>query len=65
MRETTKENKKEIYKAEFLWEHEENSIEEAGYEFANAISEEYREVWWKILMDRAEEHFKTIYLGDE
>lgn len=40
------------YKADFLWGFDEGSIEEAGYEFANAINEEYRKVWWENLKDR-------------
>lgn len=40
------------YKADFLWPHEEGSVEQAGYEFANAKTEEYREQWWKILLER-------------
>lgn len=41
------------YRADFLWKHEEGSVEEAGYEFANARTEEYRQQWWKILLKRA------------
>lgn len=41
-----------IYRADFLWGKEAGSIEEAGYEFANARTEEYREFWWKILKAR-------------
>lgn len=40
------------YRADFLWQHEEGSVEEAGYEFANARTEEYRELWWNILKSR-------------
>lgn len=43
---------KQEYKAEFLWPHEDGSIEEAAYEFANANTEEYREIWWNILKER-------------
>lgn len=42
----------EKYKADFLWPNNEGSIEEAGYEFANAQTEEYRKQWWDILIDR-------------
>ena len=41
------------YKAEFLWPHEDGSIEEAGYEFANGKSEDYVKKWWEILLERA------------
>lgn len=40
------------YKADFLWPYEIGSIEEAGYEFANARTEEYRKMWWKLLLER-------------
>jgi hypothetical protein len=40
------------YKAEFLWPPKAGSVEEAGYEFANAHSEEYRQLWWNILLER-------------
>ena len=40
------------YRANFLWPHEKGSIEEAGYEFINGLTEDYREQWWKILFDR-------------
>jgi len=39
-----------MYKANFLWNAKPGSIDELGYEFANAKSEEYRkEVWDKIV----------------
>lgn len=38
-------------KANFLWPHDENSKEQAGYEFANAQTEEYRKLWWDILTE--------------
>lgn len=41
------------YKANFLWPHEEGSLAQAGYEFANGGTEEYRKVWWRILLLRA------------
>lgn len=47
--------KKEKVRADFLWPVEKDSVEEAGYEFANARTEEYRENWWKILLVRASE----------
>lgn len=40
------------YKANFLWPFDHDSIEEAGYEFANAQTEEYQEEWWHILLER-------------
>ena len=43
------------YKADFLWPHEEGSVEEAGYEVINASTEEYREEWWLILIGRIQE----------
>lgn len=39
-------------KADFLWPCEDDSIEEAGYEFANARTEQYRKLWWNILIER-------------
>ena len=39
-------------KADFLWPYDEGSTEEAGYEFANAKTEEYREFWWCVLLER-------------
>jgi hypothetical protein len=47
--------KKEEYRANFLWPPEEGSIEQAGYEFANGLSESYRKGWWGILLERARE----------
>ena len=41
------------YKANFLWPYELGSVEEAGYEFANAYTEAGRESWWKLLLARA------------
>jgi hypothetical protein len=40
------------YSAEFLWPNKKGSIEEAGYEFANAKTEDYRHEWWRILVKR-------------
>lgn len=45
----------EVYKADFLWGYEEGSVEEAGYEFANAIGEAYQEFWWNKLLERTKE----------
>jgi hypothetical protein len=39
-------------RADFLWPHEEDSIEEAGYEFANGRTSEYQRQWWEILTER-------------
>lgn len=39
-------------KADFLWPYDDGSVEEAGYEFANAKTEAYREEWWDILVER-------------
>jgi hypothetical protein len=36
--------------ANFLWEFEDDSIETAGYEFANAMTEEYRHEAWLVLL---------------
>jgi len=36
-------------KGEFLWPCEEDSVEQAGYEFCNGLTEEYRQQWWEIL----------------
>ena len=43
------------YKANFLWPHLPDSIEQAGYEFANALTEEYRSMCWDILIKRIRE----------
>lgn len=40
------------YRAEFLWKSEDDSIEAAGYEFANGCSEEYQKLWWGILLEK-------------
>lgn len=40
------------YKANFLWPYEDGSIEEAGYEFRNGMSEEYVKQWWETLLER-------------
>lgn len=42
----------ENYKANFLWPHEDGSLEQLGYEFANANTEEYREEVWKEIIAR-------------
>lgn len=44
---------RKMYRANFLWPHDTGSVEEAGYEFVNAGTEEYRKIWWKILLKRA------------
>ena len=42
-----------IYRADFLWLLcEDGNIQEAGYEFANGLSQEYQEQWWNILVER-------------
>jgi len=40
------------YRGNFLWPHKPGSVEEAGYEFANAGIEAYRKTWWIILKAR-------------
>jgi hypothetical protein len=40
------------YSANFLFPHVQGSIEEAGYEFANAKTEEYQKEWWETLKIR-------------
>jgi len=47
------------YKANFLWPHEKESIEEAGYEFANGQTESYQKVWWDILIERLKNSKET------
>jgi len=42
------------YQANFLWPHDDGSIEQAGYEFANAKTQEYQRQWWGELMARLE-----------
>lgn len=42
------------YRANFLWGHKDESIEEAGYEFANGKTEDYIKEWWGILLQRAQ-----------
>ncbi len=46
------ENVHSSYRADFLWGFEDGSVEEAGYEFANARTETYRKEWWEILVAR-------------
>ena len=41
-----------IYRANFLWPNTSGSVEDAGYEFANAKTEEGRLQWWKELLLR-------------
>jgi hypothetical protein len=41
------------YRANFLWPSKDDSIESAGYEFANGITEEYQQIWWKELLKLA------------
>ena len=43
------------YRADFLWGKPDGSIEEAGYEFANARTLEYQKMWWDILVKRIQE----------
>lgn len=43
------------YRANFLWPHKRESVEEAGYEFVNGLNETYRKLWWKTLVNRIEE----------
>lgn len=40
------------FRANFLWPYEDDSIENAGYEFANGKTEAYRKQWWDILVER-------------
>lgn len=42
------------YKADFLWPYEEGSVQEAGYAFVNANTEEGRMLWWKKILERKE-----------
>lgn len=41
------------YRADFLFPPAKDSLEEAAYEFANAKTEEYEQMWWRILQERA------------
>ena len=38
-------------KADFLWPHDDGSVDQAGYEFCNGKTEGYRREWWSILCD--------------
>lgn len=40
------------YRANFLWPFEDDSIEEAAYEFANGKTEAYQKEWYEILKER-------------
>lgn len=40
------------YRAAFLWPHDDGSVEEAGYEFANGKTLEYQRLWWGVLLER-------------
>ena len=53
----------EEHKAGFLWPNEPGSLEEAGYEFANAATEEYRQEWWQILCARSRDRGVTARDG--
>jgi hypothetical protein len=46
------ESEREKYSANFLWPHEDDSIEQLGYEFANARTEEYQKEIWEELTKR-------------
>lgn len=52
------------YKANFLWPFASGTVEEAGYEFANARTESYRKSWWKILIARMKKEQPLIRHGD-
>jgi hypothetical protein len=47
-----------------LWPPASGSVEEAGYEFANALTEDYRREWWNILLERIGAQNNSI-TGDE
>ncbi len=42
------------YRADFLWPHDDGTVEEAGYEFANGKDEQYVKMWWGILLERVQ-----------
>ena len=46
---------KEKIRANFLWPSEDESVEAAGYEFANAKTEAYQKQWWSILLATVKE----------
>lgn len=48
---------KQVYgnKADFLWPNDNDSIEELGYEFANAKTEGYRKTVWLMLVKKIRE----------
>ena len=50
MEKISSENKR--YRANFLWPNTSGSVEDAGYEFVNAKTEEGRLMWWKELLLR-------------
>lgn len=52
----TEDSKKE-YRANFLWPNKSGSIEDAGYEFANAQTKEYQKAWWAILITRIKDKY--------
>lgn len=52
------------WRAEFLQPAEDGSIEEAGYEFANALTEEYRQEWWGILVHRIGEMYMSKKISE-
>lgn len=53
-----KDNDKQ-YRAEFLWPHEEESLEALGYEFANAETEPYRREIWNEIVSKIDIRLKT------
>ena len=40
------------YNASFLWPYEEGSLEELGYQFANAITENYQKQVWNEIINK-------------
>lgn len=55
--------------ASFLRPYVVDTIEEAGYEFANAKTEEQRKEWWDVIMDKMERvrryHSQAKESGDQ
>ena len=47
-----------MYKANFLWGFNDDSIESIGYEFANAKTEEYQKECWNELLMRVRQDAK-------
>jgi hypothetical protein len=47
-----------VYKADFLWPHEQGTLEDYLYEFANAHTEEYRKIIYDAIKSKFDQKGK-------